>query len=495
MSYRVRFAPSPTGPLHIGGLRTALYNYLFAKKNKGSFILRIEDTDQKRYVEESEKYINEALNWTGINPDESPNIKGKYGPYRQSERQSIYNEYIIKLIENKKAYYAFDTDEELNKLRQEYEKKGETFKYDYRNRKNLKNSLKLSDKEIERFKKINSFVIRLKISPDKIISVEDKIRGTITVNSNSLDDKVLIKSDGMPTYHFANVVDDHLMKITAVIRGEEWLPSLPFHKILYQSFNWVCPDFMHLPLILNPSGKGKLSKRDSEKMGIPVFPLSWKKGNIGYKEKGFLPNALINYLALLGWNDNTEKEIYSLKELEKNFDFKKIQKSAAKFDYEKAKWINHNHIKVLPSKTLLKISNNYLKNLIYLFNQKEILDIINLVKNRLTLISDLKKETLFFTKTPDYNNINDKIAKNNDSIIILKELKKILSSPEGFDELKDKIITYGSQNNIKLGFLMQLLRTAIVGELSGPDLFSIIKLIGKSVTLSRIENLISKLNL
>jgi glutamyl-tRNA synthetase len=252
---------------------------------------------------------------------------------------------------------------------------------------------------------------------------------------------------------------------------------------------------MHLPLILNPSGKGKLSKRDSEKMGIPVFPLSWKKGNIGYKEKGFLPNALINYLALLGWNDNTEKEIYSLQELEKIFDFKKIQKSAAKFDYEKAKWINHNHIKALSSKTLLKISNNYLENLFNLFNQEEILDIINLVKNRLTLISDLKKETLFFAKNPDYNNMNDKIAKNNDSIIILKELKKTFSSSEGFDELKDKIITYGSQNNIKLGFLMQLLRTAIVGELSGPDLFSIIKLIGKSVTLSRIENLISKLNL
>ena len=244
----------------------------------------------------------------------------------------------------------------------------------------------------------------------------------------------------MPTYHFANVVDDHLMKITTVIRGEEWLPSLPFHKILYQSFKWNYPDFMHLPLILKPFGKGKLSKRDSEKLGIPVFPLSWKKENIGYKESGFLPNALINYLALLGWNDNTEKEIYSLKELEKTFDFKKIQKSGAKFNYEKAKWINHNHIKTLPSKAIFEISKHNLKNLINSFNSKEILDIINLVKNRLTLISDLKKETLFFTKNPNYNNINDKIINNKDSLIILEDFKKMLSSSKGFDSLKDKII-------------------------------------------------------
>ena len=493
MSCRVRFAPSPTGPLHIGGLRTALYNYLFAKKNKGIFILRIEDTDQSRYIKESEEYINKSLSWAGINPDESPKNKGNYGPYRQSERKSIYNNYILKLLESDKAYYAFDSDEELNKLRQKFEKKGQTFKYDYSTRKKLKNSLTLSNKESEKLKQQNSFVIRLKINPNKIISVEDKIRGSIVVNSNTLDDKVLIKSDGMPTYHFANVVDDHLMKITTVIRGEEWLPSLPFHKILYQSFKWDCPEFMHLPLILKPTGKGKLSKRDSKKMGIPVFPLSWKKENIGYKEIGFLPNALINYLALLGWNDNTEKEIYSLKELENTFDFQKIRKSGAKFDYQKAKWINHNHIKILPSKTLLKISKNNLKNLKSSFKKEEILNIISLVKNRLTLISDLKKETLFFAKNPNYNNINDKIINNKDSLIILDAFKKMFSSSKSHEKIKTEIINYGSKNNFKLGFLMQLLRIAIVGELTGPDLFLIIKLLGKDVTLKRIENLVFKL--
>tara|TARA_X000001036_G_scaffold417836_1_gene436156 strand:+ start:1286 stop:2773 length:1488 start_codon:yes stop_codon:yes gene_type:complete len=494
MSCRVRFAPSPTGPLHIGGLRTALYNYLFAKKNKGSFILRIEDTDQSRSIKESEEYINKSLNWAGINPDESPINNGDYGPYRQSERKKIYNDYIVKLIENKKAYYAFDSDEELNHLRAEYEKKGETFKYDHLSRKKLKNSLTLSNQESERLKQNNSFVIRLKVDPNKIVSVEDKIRGYIEVNSNTLDDKVLIKSDGMPTYHFANVIDDHLMKITTVIRGEEWLPSLPFHKLLYQSFKWNCPEFMHLPLILKPAGKGKLSKRDSEKTGIPIFPLSWKKENIGYKEIGFLPNGLINYLALLGWNDNTDKEIYSLKELENVFDFKKVQKSGAKFDYEKAKWINHNHIKILPSESLLKICKKYLENLNNSFKKEEILTIISLVKDRVILITDLKKETLFFSKNPDYNNLNEKLFENKDSLRILKDFKQIFSSSEGSEKTKNKIVNYGSKNNIKLGFLMQLLRIAIVGELKGPDLFSIIKIIGKNVSLNRIENLISKLN-
>ena len=492
MSCRVRFAPSPTGPLHIGGLRTALYNYLFAKKNKGSFILRIEDTDQNRYIKESEEYINESLNWAGIKPDESPIKKGEFGPYRQSERKSIYNNYVLKLIENNKAYYAFDSDDELNNLRFEYEKKGKTFKYDYSNRKSLKNSLTLTKEETEKLKRQNSFVIRLKIIPNQIISVEDKIRGNINVNSNLLDDKVLIKSDGMPTYHFANVVDDHLMKISTVIRGEEWLPSLPFHKLLYKSFKWKTPDFMHLPLILKPSGKGKLSKRDSEKMGIPIFPLSWKE-NIGFKEIGFLPNSIINYLALLGWNDDTEKEIYSLKELETAFDFKKIQKSGAKFDYDKAKWINHNHLKNLSDESLLSLSKKSLNYLNSSYKKTEVLKIISLVKERLNLIPDLKKETLFFYNDPDYSLLNQKFSKNKDSIKVLNDFKIIFSSINNIDDAKNQIINYGNENNLKLGYLMQLLRISIVGELSGPDLFSIIKIIGKSVTLKRIDNLMSKL--
>ena len=493
MSCRVRFAPSPTGPLHIGGLRTALYNYLFAKKNNGSFILRVEDTDQSRYIKESEQYINESLNWAGIIPDESPFKKGKFGPYRQSERRDIYHNYILKLIENNNAYYAFDSDEELDNLRFEYEKKGETFKYDYSNRKDLKNSLNLTSEETEKLKKQNSFVIRLKITPNQIISIEDKIRGNINVNSNSLDDKVLIKSDGMPTYHFANVVDDHLMKISTVIRGEEWLPSLAFHKILYESFGWKSPDFMHLPLILKPSGKGKLSKRDSEKMGIPIFPLSWEKENIGFKEIGFIPSALINYLALLGWNDNTEKEIYSLKELENTFDFKKIQKSGAKFDYDKAKWINHNHLKNLSNKTLLKLSENSIENLNPLFKKTEVLKIISLVKERLNLIPDLKKETLFFYKNPEYSLLNEKFSKNKDSLKVLNDFKTIFSSIKNTENAKNKIVSYGDKNNLKLGYLLQLLRITIVGKLSGPDLFSIIKILGKNVTLERIESLMSKL--
>ena len=277
MSCRVRFAPSPTGPLHIGGLRTALYNYLFAKKNKGSFILRIEDTDQNRYIKESEEYINESLNWAGIKPDESPIKKGEFGPYRQSERKSIYNNYVLKLIENNKAYYAFDSDEELNNLRFEYEKKGKTFKYDYSNRKSLKNSLTLTKEETEKLKRQNSFVIRLKIIPNQIISVEDKIRGNINVNSNLLDDKVLIKSDGMPTYHFANVVDDHLMKISTVIRGEEWLPSLPFHKLLYKSFKWKTPILCISLLFLNPLEKASSQKEILKKWEFQFFLYRGKK--------------------------------------------------------------------------------------------------------------------------------------------------------------------------------------------------------------------------
>tara|TARA_B100000945_G_C20271920_1_gene544366 strand:- start:67 stop:924 length:858 start_codon:yes stop_codon:yes gene_type:complete len=283
------------------------------------------------------------------------------------------------------------------------------------------------------------------------------------------------------------------MKISTVIRGEEWLPSLPFHKILYESFGWKSPDFMHLPLILKPSGKGKLSKRDSEKMGIPIFPLSWEKENIGFKEIGFIPSALINYLALLGWNDNTEKEIYSLKELENTFDFKKIQKSGAKFDYDKAKWINHNHLKNLSNKTLLKLSKNSIENLNPLFKKTDVLKIISLVKERLNLIPDLKKETLFFYKNPEYSLLNEKFSKNKDSLKVLNDFKTIFSSIKNTENAKNKIVSYGDKNNLKLGYLLQLLRITIVGKLSGPDLFSIIKILGKNVTLERIENLMSKL--
>ncbi|MBS3739341.1 MAG: glutamate--tRNA ligase, partial [Psychroflexus sp.] len=317
-SVRVRFAPSPTGPLHIGGLRTALYNYLFAKKHSGQFILRIEDTDQSRYVEGAEQYIKEALDWSGLTLDESPDNPGEFGPYRQSERQHIYGQYAQKLIDSGHAYYAFDTAEELDKLRKERESKGETFTYNSQNRTHLNNSLNLSEEECQKLlDEGQPYVIRFKMPMAKQLLISDIIRGNIQVRTDALDDKILFKSDGMPTYHLANIVDDHLMKITHVIRGEEWLPSLALHILLYDALGWEPPEFAHLPLILKPSGKGKLSKRDGEKHGFPVFPLEWKdpkSGQVsaGYREDYYLPEAVVNMLVLLGWNDTSDQEIFSL---------------------------------------------------------------------------------------------------------------------------------------------------------------------------------------
>jgi glutamyl-tRNA synthetase len=323
---RVRFAPSPTGALHIGGVRTALFNYLFAKKHKGDFILRIEDTDQNRYVEGAEAYIIDALNWCNIPFDEGPGKEGNYGPYRQSERKPIYKKYADQLVTNGHAYYAFDTTEELDAHRKDHEEKGKTFIYNWHNREKLINSLSLSKKDVE--SKLNSgkdYVIRFKSPQDQKLSLEDIIRGTIEIDTNVLDDKVLFKSDGMPTYHLANIVDDHLMEISHVIRGEEWLPSLALHQQLYDAFGWDAPEFAHLPLIMKPVGKGKLSKRDGEKLGFPVFPLAWNQSK-GYKEEGYFPEAVINFLALLGWNPGTEQEIFSLNELTEVFTLERVHK-------------------------------------------------------------------------------------------------------------------------------------------------------------------------
>ena len=331
---RVRFAPSPTGPLHIGGLRTALFNYLYAKKHKGVFILRVEDTDQNRKVEGSEEYIQKSLEWCNIQPDEDPLKGGGYGPYRQSERREIYAQHIKTLLSNGKAYYAFDSNDELAIARTEAEKLKGAFKYSADNRKEFRNSLSLSIEKCKTLIENKDYVVRLKVDPNQDVVTSDLVRGVVRVNSNELEDKILMKKDGMPTYHFANVVDDHLMKITTVIRGEEWLPSLPIHQLLYDAFNWKAPQFMHLPLILNPSGKGKLSKRDGDKNGYPVFPMAWNDSS-GYKENGFIPEAHINYIAQLGWSLG-EKEILSLREMENTFNVKAIQKGGARFDYEKA---------------------------------------------------------------------------------------------------------------------------------------------------------------
>ena len=324
MKERVRFAPSPTGPLHIGGLRTALFNYLFAKNKNGIFILRLEDTDRSRYIKGSDSYIEDALKWLGINPDEGPTSGGEYGPYKQSERTEIYNYHIKKLIETNKAYYAFDTNEKLREIREDYKNKSLVFKYDYLTRNSLDNSLSLSEKVIKERISKEPYVIRLKVEPGSTVS-NDLLRGNVEINHNILDDKILLKNDKHPTYHFANVVDDYLMKITTVIRGEEWLPSLAIHNLIYKAFGWKMPCFIHLPLILKPKGKGKLSKRDGINGGFPVFPLKWDE-ELGYKELGFLGSGLLNYLALLGWNPGNDKEIFNLKELVKKFSVKGLQR-------------------------------------------------------------------------------------------------------------------------------------------------------------------------
>lgn len=347
---RVRFAPSPTGPLHIGGVRTALYNYLFAKKNGGKLILRIEDTDQNRFVPGAEQYIIDSLSWCGIEFDEGVTDGGKYGPYKQSERKQIYLQYAEMLINSKHAYYAFDTAEELNKIRSGYESQKLTFTYNAIERKKLHNSLTLSKEETDKIiKKGGPFVIRFKMPENKTVIMNDLIRGRVEVNTSELDDKVLFKSDGMPTYHLANIVDDHLMKISHVIRGEEWLPSLPLHVLLYEAFNWEKPEFAHLPLLLKPDGNGKLSKRDGDRLGFPVFPLEWtdpKSGDIssGFREEGYFPEAMVNILAMLGWNPGDEREIFSLKELTKVFSIDRVGKSGAKFNPVKAAWYNHQYL-------------------------------------------------------------------------------------------------------------------------------------------------------
>ena len=346
---RVRFAPSPTGPLHIGGVRTALFNYLFAKKHNGTFVLRIEDTDQNRYVEGAEQYIIDSLNWCNIPFDEGPNKNEKFGPYRQSERKDLYKQYADQLIKSGHAYYAFDTAEALDAHRKDHEAKGKTFIYNWHNREKLSNSLSLSAEDVQaKLDAGEDYVIRFKSPQDQTLHLKDIIRGDIKIDTNILDDKVLFKADGMPTYHLANIVDDHLMEITHVIRGEEWLPSLALHYQLYDAFGWEAPEFAHLPLILKPTGKGKLSKRDGDKLGFPVFPLEYTspEGDVskGYKEDGYFAEAVVNFLAFLGWNPGTEQEIFNLEELIEAFDLSKVNKAGARFDPDKIKWFNHHYM-------------------------------------------------------------------------------------------------------------------------------------------------------
>ena len=484
---RVRFAPSPTGPLHIGGLRTALFNYLFTKNKGGKFVVRIEDTDQNRKVEGSEEYIFEALKWCGIEPDESPIHHGDFGPYRQSERLAIYKEYIEKLIENEKAYYAFDSSEELAQARREAEEKGKGFKYGSQNRLRFKNALSLSAEETKKYLKGN-FVVRLKVDAFDMVNCKDLLRGNIQVSTNEIEDKILFKSDGFPTYHFANVVDDHLMKITTVVRGEEWLPSLPIHQLLYKAFGWDTPAFLHLPLILNPSGKGKLSKRDGDKNGYPVFPLSWNDSN-GYKEKGFLPEAHLNYIAQLGWS--IDDDIVTLNQMVKLFSVNNLQKGGARFDFDKAKWINQQYIAKLDNNTLEVLANAYVEET-YVENTDKFGKALRAVKERIQLLSDVNDLISVFYEDPlQYDEKGIKKITKKDPYGILERLLEGVDF-EG-DNLKKQLARIAEEENTGLGHVMQIMRMALVGNLSGPDISTIMKIIGKDLTLKRIEKLSSNL--
>ena len=411
---RVRFAPSPTGPLHIGGVRTALFNYLFAKKNGGTFYLRIEDTDQNRFVPGAEEYIMEALEWLGISPEETVGKNEKFGPYRQSERKYLYKQYADQLIESGNAYYAFDTAESLDALRKQHEAEGKTFIYNHHNREKLDTSLVISKDETEkRIANNEDYVIRFKTPENETLYLQDIIRGEVQFQTGLLDDKVLFKSDGMPTYHLANIVDDHLMETTHVIRGEEWLPSMPLHVMLYRAFGWDAPEFAHLPLILKPIGNGKLSKRDGDKMGFPVFPLEWKTEegiSSGYREKGFFPETVINFLALLGWNDGTEKELFTLEELTQAFDLKRVHKSGAKFDPEKNKWFNHQYLLKKDNAVLAEDFAPILDKKGIDISKFDLTKIVSLIKDRAHFVSEFWEMSDFFFVAP--TTYDEKASKN-----------------------------------------------------------------------------------
>jgi glutamyl-tRNA synthetase len=490
---RVRFAPSPTGPLHIGGVRTALYNYLFAKKNGGKFILRIEDTDQTRFVEGAEEYIIEALKWCGIAVDEGIEEGGSYAPYRQSDRKAIYRQYADLLVEKGNAYYAFDTPADLDTLRSEAEKTASTFIYNAGTRERLNNSLSLGP-SVWKTKLIDGepYVIRYKMPLNEEIYFNDIIRGNIVVNTSTLDDKVLFKSDGMPTYHLANIVDDHLMEISHVIRGEEWLPSLPLHIMIYRSFGWNPPLFAHLPLLLKPDGKGKLSKRDGDKMGFPVFPLFWPYGETakGYREEGYYPEAFINMLALLGWNPGTEQEIFTIEELAQAFSLDRVGKSGSRFDPEKAKWFNHQYLQNKSDKQLAIEFREFLRGHGYHIDIVQLEILIGMVKERVSFVKDIWDQTDFFFKAPDkYDQEVVRKRWKEDTPMMLSELMTLLGTIEDFtpSSTEEAVKAWIGEKGYNTGAVMNAFRLVIVGASRGPHIFDIISWIGRSETLSRID--------
>ncbi len=495
---RVRFAPSPTGPLHIGGVRTALYNYLFARQNGGDMILRIEDTDSNRFVPGAEEYINEALAWLGIKIDEGVREGGKYGPYKQSQRRDIYRQYVKELCDNGKAYIAYDTPEELDAKRKEMP----NFQYDSSTRLQMRNSLSLPQEEIDRLTATNTpYVVRFKVNPGQDIEIDDLIRGKVVINSSIIDDKVLYKSaDDLPTYHLANIVDDHLMEITHVIRGEEWLPSAPLHVLLYEAFGWreTMPQFVHLPLLLKPDGKGKLSKRDGDRLGFPVFPLEWhdsKSGETsnGYREAGYLPEAVINFLALLGWNPGDDREIMSIDELIRDFSFSHCSKSGAKFDFEKGKWFNHEYIMQKPDTELANLFRPILeKNGIDLekFSDEYIARVVGLIKNRVSLIPELWDNARFFFRVPtEYADKDIKKRWKPGMPQIMQELVSVLEKVPDFTSkpCEAVVLAWIAQKGYHLGNVMNAFRLTVVGECKGPHMFDITELIGREETIARLH--------
>jgi len=497
MSVRVRFAPSPTGPLHIGGVRTALYNYLFAKKHKGAFILRIEDTDQSRYVDGTENYIVEALEWMGLIPDEGPDFGGNYGPYRQSERRQTYAGHIEKLLSNETAYYAFDTPEELEAMRETMRAEGvHSPKYDHAMRMRMRNSLTLAASEIEALLKSKApYTVRLKMPIDQHVIFQDNVRGEISINTDELDDKVLMKADGLPTYHFANVVDDHLMKITHVIRGEEWLPSTAHHVLLYRAFGWQdsMPEFAHLPLILKPTGKGKLSKRDGAKFGFPVFPLEWEDpdGNFdGFREFGFLPEAMLNFLAFLGWNPGTEQEIFTKEELINSFTVDHIIKSGARFDYDKALWYNSQHILLADAQKINKIISQSLLDQGVIASDEFVDQFVALYRDRVKVLGDFTESAVvYLTDLDHYEEAFVRKKWNSDLKNHFKVLRERLSAIASFDSdsIQDVLKPYIQDHALNFGVVFQLMRTVLSGSPKGPDLFAMMQLMGREAVLYRME--------
>ena len=495
---RVRFAPSPTGGLHMGGVRTVLYNYLFARQQHGEFILRIEDTDQNRYVAGAEEYIYDCLEWCGMEPDESPKKEGKYGPYRQSERKAIYREYAEKLVKNGHAYYAFDTPEELETMRNKFKtEENPSPQYDHNIRSHMRNSLSISPGELKGLLDSGTrHVIRIKMPQNETISFIDMIRGEVSFETSLIDDKVLLKADGMPTYHLAVVVDDYLMKITHAFRGEEWLSSAPVHILLWKHLGWEheMPQWAHLPLIMGPNGK--LSKRDGAKYGFPVFAMNWmdpKTNELieGFREKGFLPEAFVNMLAMLGWNDGTEQELFSIDELIKKFSIDRVHKGGAKFDYEKAKWFNHEWIKRLPGKSLQPAVKQILNEKNVRISDDEYLEkVIDLIKDRCHLLGDFWEQGSFFFVTPEqYDTAPVKSKWNEEKKIffqsLIKELTAITSWESAF--IEDGFKRIAVEKNIKPGELQLPFRIMLVGGKFGPPVFRIAEVLGNTETISRIE--------